>query len=281
MDSPGLARHPIALKWLSKMARRNDIIKDSDVYTVAELNLCKRENMKYLFFVLFIYGISFTSGYCAGESKNVAKIPYKFIYQMGIIDLESDHFAINEYVMIESKLDDVSAGDITLFIDSGNKKIPIKVDNDGSFDFPMESGLLKENPFVYANQPKGSLRIEKRFYVASEWIETNSFPYSKNWLPDLINKFSKLKNKVSSMQGIIDYNSPDIISNNLVLQLRGNMNPLKVVIKGSAGEDVYLADGNGEVIIPINADYTAKDIEVEVYASEFKIVKMSESKEDK
>ncbi len=63
-------------------------------------------------------------------------------------------------MIISSVLPDVKPQDIELYIDSRRGKILLKLNSDGTFSFPLRKDLLDENPFIIANQPKGSMQLK-------------------------------------------------------------------------------------------------------------------------
>ncbi len=61
---------------------------------------------------------------------------------------------------MSSDLPGVKPEDIKLYIDSRTGKIPLALNSDGTFSLPLREDLLKENPFIVANQPKGSMSLK-------------------------------------------------------------------------------------------------------------------------
>jgi len=61
---------------------------------------------------------------------------------------------------MSSKSPDVESQDITLYIDAKSGRIPLELNSDGTFSLPLRADLVKENPFIVANQPKGSMKLE-------------------------------------------------------------------------------------------------------------------------
>ena len=64
---------------------------------------------------------------------------------------------------IKSKIPEVKPSDVHLYIDSHPFRIPIPVKPDGAFSLPISDDLLKENPDIVADQPRGTLEADITF----------------------------------------------------------------------------------------------------------------------
>jgi len=106
---------------------------------------------------------------------------------------------------IESDLPGVRPEDIALYIDSKTGKIPIKLNTDGTFSFPMQDKLLVENPFVITNQPKGTMKLISEFSAKNAWIfpvEGGKVRYSELFVleetyPNITNEISRLEDEAA------------------------------------------------------------------------------------
>jgi len=63
-------------------------------------------------------------------------------------------------LQVTSTRSGVKNADIQLRLSTKSGDITIKLDNDGTFDLPIRNDLLNDDPFVIANQPKGTLEIK-------------------------------------------------------------------------------------------------------------------------
>lgn len=68
---------------------------------------------------------------------------------------------------IESKLPGVPPSAIMLTIERASGPIEIRPAADGTIDFPLDDGLLAENPPVHSNQPRGSLVLSATLALAT------------------------------------------------------------------------------------------------------------------
>lgn len=99
----------------------------------------------------------------AQTQKEQSKTPYVELYKIATMNLNLKDVNITNrvsHIVIKSKLPNVKTRDIKLYIDSKTGRIPLVLDSGGTFEFPLQEELLKENPFIIANQPKGTLRTE-------------------------------------------------------------------------------------------------------------------------
>lgn len=99
--------------------------------------------------------LSATTAYCAD-----VVIPYAKLYPMFERGsrIQSPH--VRPIFVAQSTDKAVKPGSITLTVQAKSGAIPLKIDPDGEIHgFPVSAELLKENPPIVTNQPKGTLRI--------------------------------------------------------------------------------------------------------------------------
>jgi hypothetical protein len=91
-----------------------------------------------------------------------ANLPYRSLCQMVRLDFTKTTGLTNELVSLKigSKNPKVELKDIAMFIDSISGHIPLVIDTNGVMALPISKELIKENPDVVANQPKGSMTME-------------------------------------------------------------------------------------------------------------------------
>lgn len=95
------------------------------------------------------------------SQTEVATLPYAVAYKMAQVS-EPEGTSTNGKeltVKFKSSLPDVRPKDINLFIDSKTGRIPLSLGADGSFRLPISDSLIKENPPIISNQPKGSMSL--------------------------------------------------------------------------------------------------------------------------
>jgi len=95
------------------------------------------------------------------SQTDLATLPYAVAYKMAQAS-EPEGTSTNSKglsIRFQSNLPDVKLKDIKLFIDSKNGRIPVSLGADGSFRLPISDSLIKENPPIISNQPKGSMSL--------------------------------------------------------------------------------------------------------------------------
>jgi hypothetical protein len=114
-----------------------------------------------------------------------AILPYAVVYKMAQV-AETEGISTNGKGLIirfKSSLPGVRSKDISLFIDSKTGRVPLSLDVDGSCRLPVSDSLIKENPPIISNQPKGSMSlggyINRRFAVP----ESRILPYRELMQP--------------------------------------------------------------------------------------------------
>lgn len=92
----------------------------------------------------------------------VARMPYRAACQMAHFDLQKTIGFTNQSVTlsVRSANPSVKISDISIYIDAKSGRIPININTNGVMTLPITDDLIKENPSLVANQPKGSMIIE-------------------------------------------------------------------------------------------------------------------------
>lgn len=92
----------------------------------------------------------------------VATLPYAVVYKMVQVSDPGGTSTNGRGLSIKfkSSLPGVRPKDICLFIDSKTGRVPLSLDVDGTCRLPVSDSLIKENPPIISNQPKGSMSFE-------------------------------------------------------------------------------------------------------------------------
>jgi hypothetical protein len=110
---------------------------------------------------------------CNGQPAwELAKLPYATIHNLVSQHVKGAQEEEARFT-IESSIKGVTSKDISIYIDSRKGRIPVKLNSDGTFSFPLRDDLLQENPFVVTNQPKGSMNLNATFPITPQF----KFPY--------------------------------------------------------------------------------------------------------
>ncbi|NIP92433.1 MAG: hypothetical protein GWO24_02735, partial [Akkermansiaceae bacterium] len=88
-----------------------------------------------------------------------ASLPYALVYRLAM-QAAADNGS-NEVATIRftSALPGVTPDAVELRIDSSAGPIPLQLGGDGTCRVPLSDALLRENPPIRSNQPKGSMRV--------------------------------------------------------------------------------------------------------------------------
>ena len=86
---------------------------------------------------------------------------------MAQLDFTSTTGFTNEQVTftVASKNPNVKLNNIVIFIDSRSGRIPLPISTNGVMALPISPELMRENPNIVANQPKGSMTMVARIAV--------------------------------------------------------------------------------------------------------------------
>jgi hypothetical protein len=162
-----------------------------------------RTNISLL--VIAVYFLLVTASPSHSQSQEEqARLPYASIYKVLTHKLNAAQNNEARF-KIESDFPDVRPENITLYIDSKSGKIPIKLNADGTFSFPIRDELLIENPFIITNQPKGTMNLIAVFSVKNDRIfpvEGGKVRYSELFVlektyPHITNEVSKLEDEAA------------------------------------------------------------------------------------
>jgi hypothetical protein len=105
---------------------------------------------------------------CAGaQTQETARLPYASVCRFVAADWRNQPEMTNQEIRltIKSKLPGVKPSDLRVYIDSHPLRIPVSIEPDGTFSLPVSDKLLKENPYMVANQPPGTLELEAHITV--------------------------------------------------------------------------------------------------------------------
>ncbi|TWU44721.1 hypothetical protein Poly51_59900 [Rubripirellula tenax] len=164
-----------------------------------------------------------------------------------------------------SRLADVSPTDIKIILQTKAGDIPIPLDADGKFTLPVIDALRKENPWITANQPQGSLimkasvnlqmRVSSGFHNGSWRVRYSSlFPLHTvlkrvDAVTDAISKDHEVKSNFPVPKGV-------------VLSCADELAHARMVIGDDERE--IPSRTKGDFLVPFNADLMALDVWIAV-----------------
>jgi hypothetical protein len=91
-----------------------------------------------------------------------ARLPYAELYKMQRVQSELSGAYTNLVVVLRMELASTNARTTNLdaYIDAKSGRIPVKIGHDGDFSVPMSDDLVAENPWIIANQPRGTMKLD-------------------------------------------------------------------------------------------------------------------------
>ena len=125
----------------------------------------------------------------------------------------------------------------------------LAIADDGNFDFPIDAGLLDEDPDVVSNQPRGSLTLTVT--LAFRRYPTLRVPYRE---------ISKALTQASAIIAADKERSPASVRGVEVRFAEGH--DATVAIRGS-NERTFMAGADGRVVLIDNPQWRQPDVEVE------------------
>lgn len=93
------------------------------------------------------------------SDNDLARLPYTQLLRIAQSDARAKGDAKSYKLRIQSRITNVTPKDIELYLDLPDAPIVLLVDNDGFVEVPHTPELIKANPDLVANQPRGSLNI--------------------------------------------------------------------------------------------------------------------------
>ncbi len=187
-----------------------------------------------------------------------AVIPYKDLSDMFQPMAEIDRSKLEVLAFVSSTNKAVHPSDITLTIRSARGMIPVTVNTNGEIlKFPLDQDLLRENPPVLANQPKGSIQM----------VVTVQFPVPEG----LTFRYRLLGDGAAEMNKAIRKQAGWVLSL-LAPKVQGavfrfpttSARKATVEIAAASGAKKYVADAHGVVTLPLNPSLVSENPEVRV-----------------
>lgn len=146
---------------------------------------------------------------------------------------------------------DLASEPVRLVIASASGDIEVRVEPDGTVDFPLDFSLLEEDPPVRTNAPAGGLSIGMTIDISAP--PTERFPYAL--LVDIDEEYSRMVKKQGLMARML---APK--SSGLELRFAAG-EPATATIGGRNGE-VFHADDEGRLRIPSRRKWRSENPEV-------------------
>ena len=192
-----------------------------------------------------------------GDTTNAA-IPYKAMDDLCQIAAGADQSKLLVQVFVSSRNRSVQGSDITLIIQSAKEgKVPLQISSNGQIvNFPHRKELVRENPFIVANQPKGTLNMFLRYEVPP--VEELTFKYSR-----LGNASAEANKMIKSQAGLLSLAAPK--SQGVVFAFpKESAGKARVMIRAAAGTKEFTADEKGMVKLKLENSLLSENPDVQL-----------------
>ena len=186
-----------------------------------------------------------------------AVIPYKAMNDLCQIASSADQSKLMVQVFVASTNKAVRPTDIVLTIESsGQGKIPVQISTNGQIiDFPHRKELVRENPPIVANQPKGTLNLFIGYQIPLEGL---SFRYAR-----LGHATAEANKMIKSQAGMASVLAPKARGVMFVFPKKSS-EPAKVTILTAAGRKEFVADKEGRVKLKLEESLLSENPEVQL-----------------
>jgi len=202
---------------------------------------------------LVCFGVTPTS---RAENTN-AVIPYKAMNDLYQVASSADQSKLMVQVFVASTNKAVRPADISLTIQSASQgTIPVQLSTNGQITgFPHRKELVRENPSIVANQPKGTLNLFIGYQIPLEGL---SFRYSR-----LGHATAEANKMIKSQAGMASMLAPKAKGVMFVFPKKSS-EPAKVIILTAAGRKEFVADKDGRVKLKLEESLLSENPEVQL-----------------
>lgn len=187
-----------------------------------------------------------------------AVIPYQMMAELCQLASSADQAKLVIQVIVSSTNKTVSALDLVLTIQSAKAgNLPLTISTNGQIlDFPYRKELVRENPSIIANQPKGTLRMFIRYEIPLP--DGLTFRYSR--LGDAATEANKM---IKAQAGMMSLLAPKV-EGALFVFPKESAGKAKVRILSTAGPKEFVADDEGLVKLKLEKSLRSENPAVQL-----------------
>jgi hypothetical protein len=186
-----------------------------------------------------------------------ARLPYHEIYkvQKAQLELSRAHTNLALVLQMRSTQPDVKYSDISASIQAKSGPIPVPIGPDGVFSVPMRDDLLAEDPWIFVNQPRGTMELKWRAGLAPSLARqmTNAAHYGP--LMRVVRECDVVQ---ESMRQFFP-NAPRLTAVGVRLTFPASAVAPAVILHTKDGERKLPANLIGELVIPLDRDLLEED----------------------
>jgi hypothetical protein len=186
---------------------------------------------------------------CSAALAENARLPYHYLYRIEKLqdDLCRAHPDLQINLQLQSALPDVKTSDIQLYLDRKSGKVPIALSTEGDIALPLRDDLLAEDPWLVANQPKGTMQVNWQAGLSRSFVRqmTNSIRYAP-----LMRALRDCEEVQAKMREFFP-ESPKLTVAGLKLVFPPEAKPASLVIHAKHGDRKLQTDADGELLLPL------------------------------
>ena len=203
---------------------------------------------------LAIFLACITQPSCAADTNAV--IPYKSLDDLCQFIASVDPAKLDVRVFVSSNNKAVRPADISLTVQSAARgMIPVQVGTNGQvLKFPHEKELVRENPSVIANQPKGTLNLR----VSMQLPQPDELSFRYNRLGDGVAEVNKA---IKAKAGMLSWLAPKA-EGVIFFFPKESAGKAKVEVASISHKSEFTADAKGEVKLKMDKALLAENPEV-------------------
>lgn len=202
-----------------------------------------------------VFGLIFV--HCSAALAENARLPYHYLYRIEKLqsDLCQAHPNLQISLQLESALPEVKTSAIEVYLDRKSGKLPVTLSPEGDIALPLRDDLLAEDPWLIANQPKGTMQLNWRAGLARSFVRqmTNSIRYAP-----LMRALRDCEDVQAKMREFFP-GSPKLTVAGLKLVFPREAKPASLVIHARSGSQKLETDAAGELFLPIDPALQAED----------------------
>jgi hypothetical protein len=210
-----------------------------------------------LFWLVVLVMICFGLASSTHADNTNAVIPYKAMDDLCQVAGSADQSKLMVQVFVASTNKTVRATNLVLVIQSSHQgKIPVTVSTNGQIiNFPHRKELVRENPSILANQPKGTLNLFIGYQIPLEGL---SFRYAR-----LGHAAAEANKMIKSQAGMMSALAPKARGALFVFSKK-SAEPAKVILHTASGRKEFVADKDGRVKLKLEESLLSENPEVQM-----------------
>lgn len=205
--------------------------------------------MRVSFFLAAGCAAIFLSILAAPALADNARLPYHEVYdaQKAGENFNRTHTNLFVVLTVQSTVPGVNTSNILLSIEARAGKIPIEIGAAGEFAIPLRDDLRAEDPWITANQPKGTMKLNCKVGILMGRL-THSVSYAR-----LMQPVRDSQHIQEQMRRFLP-GSARLTATGLKLTFPAAAKKPAAIIRARGGDRKLEADEHGQIILPLVSD---------------------------